>query len=200
MQLSILYDEMCLAPLAQSVEESPYGATCWSHAEGGSLTLFMMNPNTAIRISHSEPVASLPFRRRDPSVQIENRRIRLDQVLLVSSALQTIPVRIDPIQCKLLIHPQEFSLQQNFPNPFNSTTDIGYQISDIRSSVHTTLRICNILGQEVRTLVDEVQEPGFYSATWNGKDDDGRGVPSGVYFYHLQVEGLSQTKRMILLQ
>ncbi|MFQ6093387.1 MAG: FlgD immunoglobulin-like domain containing protein [bacterium] len=127
--------------------------------------------------------------------------------------------------------PMGFALHQNYPNPFNPTTTIRYAIpsreqrgesgerragsGEIRAesgeirgrnlglgALRTTLKIYNILGQEVRTLVDEVKEPGYYAVTWDGRDDGGREVASGVYFYQLTVDGgqWSETKRMVLLR
>jgi hypothetical protein len=98
--------------------------------------------------------------------------------------------------------PTEYGLKQNYPNPFNPTTDISYQIpeeiSPLSSSV--SLKIYNSLGQEVRTLVEEVQTPGYYTVTWNGTHSDGRQAASGVYFYRLNVGDYSAVKRMILMK
>jgi Spherulation-specific family 4/Secretion system C-terminal sorting domain len=89
-----------------------------------------------------------------------------------------------------------FGLDQNYPNPFNPTTIITYQLSG-RSFV--SLTISNILGQQVRTLVEKEQPAGQYSVVFNSAD--GRGsLPSGVYFYRLQAGGVPQTKKMILLK
>jgi flagellar hook assembly protein FlgD len=96
--------------------------------------------------------------------------------------------------------PMGYSLAQNYPNPFNPKTDIRYQISDSRSPVHTSLKIFNILGQEVRMLVDEVKEAGYYTVTWDGKDRFGNDVASGVYFYRLTAGDYTATKRMVLLK
>jgi hypothetical protein len=98
--------------------------------------------------------------------------------------------------------PRIFNLAQNHPNPFNSTTDILYQIRDDRSFVHTTLVIVNIVGQQIRTLVDGLKEPGYYSVQWNGRDDQNCEVASGVYFYQLSVAGgqWSETRKMVLLR
>ena len=96
--------------------------------------------------------------------------------------------------------PDTYRLFQNYPNPFNPTTEIRYQIADDRSSVHTTLKIYNILGQEVRTLVHETKEPGYYVATWDGRDVDGKDVSSGFYFYRLEVGEIHITKCMLLLK
>lgn len=90
-----------------------------------------------------------------------------------------------------------FQLHQNYPNPFNPETTIHYSL---QSSTHVTLKIYNTLGQGVRTLVDEFHQVGDYQVRWNGTDDLGKSVPSGVYVYKLQSGGSLQFKKMILLQ
>mgnify|MGYP000442144917 CR=1 FL=1 len=97
--------------------------------------------------------------------------------------------------------PEEFLLAQNYPNPFNVSTTISYQIPVGISGSQVKLRIFNVSGQLVRTLVDGTSEPGAYWVTWDGRDDRGRAVASGVYFYRLEAEGeLVEVKKMILLQ
>ena len=66
--------------------------------------------------------------------------------------------------------------------------------------LHTTLKIYNILGHEVRTLVDEAKEPGWYSVTWDGKDSDENVVPSGVYVYVLRAGHTIQAKKSVLMK
>ena len=70
----------------------------------------------------------------------------------------------------------------------------------VRSPVHTTLKIYNVLGQLVKTLVDEPKERGTYEVIWDGKDENGNEVASGVYFYRLQTEDFTQTKKMVLMK
>lgn len=93
--------------------------------------------------------------------------------------------------------PEEHKLFQNYPNPFNPNTDIRYQIAESRYPVHTTLKIYNILGYEVRTLVNTFQEPGHYMYSWDARDAIGREVSTGVYFYRLQANEFVETKRMV---
>jgi len=88
----------------------------------------------------------------------------------------------------------------NHPNPFNVTTDITYQLSDDRSPSPTSLRVYNLLGQRVMVLVDEVQEAGVYNVRWDGTDESGLSVGSGVYFYQLRTGDFVETKRMLLLK
>ena len=96
--------------------------------------------------------------------------------------------------------PGGYHLAQNYPNPFNSATVIRYQIGDSRSPVHTTLKVFNILGQEIQILLNELREPGAYTIQWDGRDNKGAEVSSGVYFYRLKVGNYICTKRMILLR
>ncbi len=93
--------------------------------------------------------------------------------------------------------PTEFALGQNYPNPFNPTTEITFAIP---KQTNVKVVVYNISGAEIATLVNQSMSPGNYRATWNGRTDDGRSVSSGVYFYHLQAEGYSATKKMTLLK
>jgi len=99
---------------------------------------------------------------------------------------------------------EKFFLSQNFPNPFNPSTTLPFQVKSLELGVgrsyHTTLTIFNILGQKVRTLVDEEKLPGEYKVIWDGKDETGKDVASGIYFYKLKSGEFNQTKKMLLLR
>jgi hypothetical protein len=88
--------------------------------------------------------------------------------------------------------PKEFRLEQNYPNPFNPSTTIEFALPK-RTSV--TLKLFDLLGREVTTLVDEELQPGEYKVTFEAE-----GLPSGVYFYRIQTEGLVRTKKLMLLK
>jgi hypothetical protein len=94
--------------------------------------------------------------------------------------------------------PQTFGLYPNVPNPFNPTTSIRYDVAPGGGVV--TLRIYDVTGRLVRTLVDGPQPAGQKSVTWNGRDNQGRGVASGIYFYRLQASGYEKTLKMVLVQ
>ena len=94
--------------------------------------------------------------------------------------------------------PGEFSLGDNYPNPFNPMTTLGFEIPQ-RSEV--VLTVYNTAGQEVVRLADgEVMNAGFYTATWDGRDASGRPVSSGVYLYQMRAGSYTDTKRMSLLK
>ncbi len=88
--------------------------------------------------------------------------------------------------------PTQTQLMQNYPNPFNPTTNLSFIIG--HSSL-VTLKVYNLLGQEVATLINEVKEPGEYNAQW-----DANGFSSGVYFYRLQTDAFSEIKKMVLVR
>ena len=93
--------------------------------------------------------------------------------------------------------PMNFTLEQNYPNPFNPTTTIEYSIGKAQN---VRLVIYNALGQKVRTLVNGVQSAGTHRFIWNGKNERGLNVPSGLYFYRLEGDHQVVTKKMILIR
>ncbi|MCK4404486.1 MAG: T9SS type A sorting domain-containing protein [candidate division Zixibacteria bacterium] len=97
--------------------------------------------------------------------------------------------------------PARFSLSANYPNPFNPVTRIQYSVGSRQTHpLPITLRIYNVLGQLVRTLVNEPKEPGSYEVIWDGKDENGNEAASGIYFYRLQAEDFTKAKKMLLLK
>jgi len=93
--------------------------------------------------------------------------------------------------------PQSFELSQNWPNPFNSTTVIYYALP---KAAHVSLQLFNVRGQLIRVLVNSHKSAGRYQAVWDGKDDSGRVVASGVYIYRLHAGEDSEVKKMALLK
>jgi hypothetical protein len=99
--------------------------------------------------------------------------------------------------------PPMYQLSQNYPNPFNSETVIWYYLPDVGyQPAEVEVTIYNLLGKLVRTLVKTRQYPGEHKVTWDGKDDLGKEVASGIYFYRLKVSGLElvKPKKMVLLR
>jgi hypothetical protein len=93
--------------------------------------------------------------------------------------------------------PRQFSLSQNYPNPFNPQTSIRYALPQ---DAQVRLSVYNLLGQKVKTLVDEHQSAGHKTVWWDGKDEKGDQVASGVYLYRLEAEKFSEVKKMLLLK
>jgi len=95
--------------------------------------------------------------------------------------------------------PSSVSLKQNYPNPFNDLTVIEYHISAIPPT-RTVMKIYNVLGELVVTLLDATQNSGCYQVVWDGKDRFGTEVGTGIYFYRLQVGTYQQTRKLLLIR
>jgi len=93
--------------------------------------------------------------------------------------------------------PRIYSLEQNYPNPFNPSTIISYQIPEM---TNVQIKIYDALGREVRTLIDEIKPAGKYNIAWDGRDNFGNLISSGVYFYKIIAGNFVQTKKMILMK
>jgi len=93
--------------------------------------------------------------------------------------------------------PEEFAVSRNYPNPFNPTTTIKFQVPQVSS---VSLVVYNILGHKVRTLVNSSYEPGFYQTVWDGRNDSGESVSSGMYLYRFEAEGHVSTQKMLLMK
>ena len=93
--------------------------------------------------------------------------------------------------------PKDFGLSQNYPNPFNPETVIEYQLPE---AGQVGLRVYSILGQEVRTLVNHAMPAGYHRVTWDGKNDSGQPLESGIYLYELRIGPLVKVKKTVLLK
>ncbi len=93
--------------------------------------------------------------------------------------------------------PVRFALRQNVPNPFNPVTVVSYAVPE---RVHVLVEVYNVAGRRVRTLVDGEQDPGVFSAVWDGTDDFGRQTASGVYFCRMRSAGFDDAVKMVLLK
>lgn len=93
--------------------------------------------------------------------------------------------------------PVHYSLSQNYPNPFNPTTEIKFAIPELTD---VQLNVYNVLGQKVKTLFNAKVTPGEYKVNWDGTNDSGHQVASGVYLYMLKTKKLSKVKKMILIR
>ena len=93
--------------------------------------------------------------------------------------------------------PNNYSLHQNYPNPFNPITSIKYHLP-VKTDVK--IEIFDIRGNKVKSLLNQLQEPGSKSIQWNASNSFGEKVSSGMYFYRIETSDFKQTKKMILLK
>nr|MBP9211893.1 T9SS type A sorting domain-containing protein [Bacteroidota bacterium] len=93
--------------------------------------------------------------------------------------------------------PTDYALSQNYPNPFNPSTRIAFALP---MAENVSLKIYDVLGREVRSLVNDQYNAGRYDITWDGKNNNGTQVATGMYIYHLRAGQFSQTKKMMLMK
>jgi hypothetical protein len=124
--------------------------------------------------------------------------LRVREGRFLASSYESTPIRLlkDPAELAL---PKVFSLGQNYPNPFNPSTTIPYTVPLGARGV-VAVEIFDLLGQRVRTLLEERAAPGYYRATWDGLDSAGQGMGSGVYFCRVRVGEQAQVRKMALVK
>ena len=93
--------------------------------------------------------------------------------------------------------PTIFALHQNFPNPFNPITTLGY---DLPEKLFVTISIYNMLGNQIKVLVNRYEGAGFKSVQWDATDSMGRAVSAGVYLYKIEAGEFVETRKMVLLK
>ena len=113
---------------------------------------------------------------------------------VVATARASLPNGIERISTT---SPGSFELYQNYPNPFNPETTFEYQLPQ---TTNISIRIYNVMGNLVREFTDGRQGPGRYRVTWDGKDDSGRRLTSGIYFFRMEAETFSRVRKMTLIR
>ena len=93
--------------------------------------------------------------------------------------------------------PTEFTLHQNYPNPFNPVTTLRY---DLPENGHVNIIIYDMLGKQVKTLINQTHEAGYRSVIWDATNDYGKPVSAGIYLYQIQAGEYISTKKMVLLK
>lgn len=187
------------------LQQSFVGIVNTDHAESGNINFNGANPNgvngvfdilsvnfKVIGSAGSSTVVDLEYQAMATAITFVN--------LLTSLTVNDVTITVSPatgIGDNLTAIPKDYSLLQNYPNPFNPVTIIR---DDLPKNVRVILKIFDLLGREVRTLVDGHQSAGNKIVTWNGRDMNGKTVSSGIYIYQLQANKYIRSRKMILLR
>jgi len=175
------------------------------NTDSGESTLFLASDKTPGQIavgsmkvdgqgaSGNGELVEFTFRSQDPPISADFQ--------ILDGVLVDLTGNIDAINNieigTLKPMPSDYGLDQNLPNPFNPSTTIKYQLP---ASGDVSLVIYNLLGQQIRSLVKETLDAGFHSIVWDGKNQLGHQVASGVYIYRLQSGDFTTARRMMLLK
>jgi hypothetical protein len=207
-QLEIKYDPEKVTLLEPALTKRTQGLTIYSSSKEGihktgslrSLQVGILDLKGEHHISAGNgALVTLRMRGSDLSC------LEITEAILVDRDAQKIPVEIiseintseEALIAGKPAVPQEFSLSQNYPNPFNPETEISY---DLPKESHVKLSVYNIKGQRVKILVDKIQAAGHKTVTWDGTNEQGDRVASGVFFYRLEAGEFTATKKMVLLR
>jgi len=162
--------------------------------KNGNLKILLYSFGSASISTGEGKILTLPVTLNTASTQ--NLNLKLKKVVLADEKAVVIPIA----EAQGVI-PRSFALSQNYPNPFNSNTIIKFEITGTSGeAVQASLKIYNILGEKVKTLFEEAKYPGHHSVTWDGTNERGEKVASGVYLYRLSAGKYSETKKMTLLK
>ena len=195
-QMAITFDPALLTFGTPQLTGRATALSLDSHVVGNTLrvVVFSLLPGQGIAAGQG-PVLLIPVVLKDAAI---SPTLTLTDVVLANTQAQVVPVVPGGNSARVQALPAAFALKSNRPNPFNPATQIAYEVPQ---QAHITLMVYNLLGQEVVTLVNEVQAAGRYTVTWNGRNTEGTGVASGVYLYRMiSSTGYSETRRMTLLK
>lgn len=185
---------------------------CWNFEFNGD-TVFMATSGGLLYSSNIDgPWDTLALTDINPDTWIISVRLVGDYLWVGTLGECLVRIDKDDFTQQKIICPEESStdvpnelirlhsslmLSQNYPNPFNAGTDIRYSLP-YRSQV--TIEIFNLLGQKIKTVVDEEKPAGNYTVTWDGTDDRGNTVASGIYFYRIKAGNHVDSKKMLMLK
>ena len=164
-------------------------------AQPGELRLARLGITAAGEVG----LGRLLFQRRSTEMSTE---VEVETVEFFDLNGRGVPTDATHFRGRLRALPSAFMLYANKPNPFNPETTIRYDLAALPSGdiLPVRLTVYNVAGQLVRILFDEAQRPGSYTVQWNGHDEQGQAVSSGVYLYRLEAGDQVQVKRMLLLR
>ena len=163
--------------------------------ENGRVKVLVANLNSGLIENDQNMYLSIPLQFDGNDYQVST--VSLKGIKLVGgdgSILKSI-TRTESSEIKAI--PVSFALQQNFPNPFNPSTEIRF---DLPENDNVTLAVYNMMGQKIKTLTSGNMSPGYHSIIWNGTNDAGVKVATGMYFYSINTNSFQSIKKMLFLK
>jgi hypothetical protein len=191
-QLEVNYDPKQIELIEPALSPRCEGLQIYFGSADGQLKIGILDINGKHRIPAGEgPILTLKAKAKDLSSLKISEAILVDQN---ANAFLANVVEKFEVATSL---PDQYSLHQNYPNPFNPETQISY---DLPNDSWVKLSIYNIRGQKVKTLVDGFEAAGHKVVIWDGTNEEGEQVASGVYFYRLDAGEFTATKKIVLLR
>jgi hypothetical protein len=183
-EMTIRYDPARVEVVGVTPAKGLMGWHAASHAQAGRLRIAFAGVEVGMGAGDLLLVELRPLRRSN----IEGDLLTLTKVVLNDGMIKA------TVQRSL---PAAYTLSQNIPNPFNPETEIRYGLLE---DGQVTVVVYDITGRMVSTRVDDWQPAGWYTVTWDGRDEEGEAIASGVYIYRLTAGRFTATKRMVLIR
>ena len=211
-QFTLTFDDSLLSTDCDVTTTTPRSShmdmACNDWADSIKVLIFSMTGDSIL--PGTGPIVKVLFDVSGTAVIGDSTLLHLKDVFLSNSLANPIPVItedgwfyfVEPGVVEdetrvISIPPKIYALLQNYPNPCYSETEVAYQLP---KSSKVTLNIYNSTGQLVKTLVDEDQQPGYHKVQWNGKDKHGKLLASGIYFYRMEADEFTSTKKLVRLK
>tara|TARA_B100001250_G_scaffold400043_1_gene410132 strand:- start:728 stop:1492 length:765 start_codon:yes stop_codon:yes gene_type:complete len=163
--------------------------------ENGKIKVIAANIQSGGIQTEMESYLTIPFQFKGSDYQISNVFLENVKIAGANGDLIEFVSRMSNAEVKTV--PSEFALLQNFPNPFNPSTEIKFSIP---KTEYVSLNIYNTIGQKVRSLKSENMVAGYHSIIWDGTNDSGKLVSTGMYFYSIKSNKFNKTRKMLFLK
>lgn len=196
MQFALEYDPSMISIYAPNIAKHQDNVivTSSTKSEGELIVLVVSLENKPIH-TENNTILNIPIEFRGQNQDVS--QIKIDDIKISGYKGNLINFVAKSYLTDIKTIPNSFDLEQNYPNPFNPDTEIRYQIP---KESFVELIVFNIVGQKIKVLESGFLKPGFHSMNWDGTDDKGINVPTGVYFYSISSESFQKTKKMLYLK
>jgi len=196
MQISLKYEVDIMTPGEPATTERTAGMSIAHNVGDGRIILLLYDVSGKTVAPGTGPVVTIPFAL---SEKAEGRsELVFQHVILADEHAHAIPAEVKSVPMTVeRALPTTYALSQNYPNPFNPETVIEYELPE---ESHVTLTVYNVLGQEIRRLENEVKPGGYYKVVWDGKNEFGGQVATGIYFYRLEAGAFTSIRKMMILK
>ena len=195
-ELELEYDDKMVNILSTDLSKTQNDVLVTSNRrENGRVKVLVANLNSGLIENDQNMYLSIPLQFDGNDYQVSTVSLKGITIVGADGSIIKSIARTESSEIKAI--PVSFALQQNFPNPFNPSTEIRF---DLPENDNVTLAVYNMMGQKIKTLTSGNMSPGYHSIIWNGTNDAGAKVATGMYFYSINTSSFQSIKKMLFLK
>ena len=195
-ELELEYDDKMVNILSTDLSKTQNDVLVTSNRrENGRVKVLVANLNSGMIENDQNMYLSIPLQFDGNDYQVSTVSLKGITIVGADGSIIKSIARTESSEIKAI--PVSFALQQNFPNPFNPSTEIRF---DLPENDNVTLAVYNMMGQKIKTLTSGNMSPGYHSIIWNGTNDAGAKVATGMYFYSINTSSFQSIKKMLFLK